>query len=101
MRVAGGSAKRPNPDRRLVDFETGFIDHNHGAVLTVGIEIDRDLPRDQVGGLLGLMLAFAIEPNRILKSNAVGNIKMKNRHGPPPVEVNARDTGCVPEFLKR
>jgi hypothetical protein len=44
------------------------------------------------------MLAFAIEPNRILKPNAVGNIKMKNRHGPPPVEVNARTPAAFQNF---
>src|SRR3979411_2018398 len=73
-------------DRCLVDFGTGFVDHHHGAVHAVGIKVEGDLPGDQVGGFLCVALAFAIQPDRILQPDAVGNFKMKNRHCTSPAD---------------
>jgi hypothetical protein len=77
-------------DRRLEDFRTSFIDDHDRAVFVAIIKVDRDLPGDQFGGSLRVALVAAIEPDRILQADAIGNIEMKNGHKVPPREVNAR-----------
>ena len=66
-------------DFRLVDFRAGFIDHHHATALAVVIEIDGDLTGDQIGGFLRVLLALAIQSDRIFQPDAIGNVKRKNR----------------------
>jgi hypothetical protein len=76
-------------DFSLVDFGAGLIDHDDASALAVIVEIDRDLPGDQIGGFPGVLLVLAIQPDRILEPNAVGNIEMKNGHCGSSCGVNA------------
>src|SRR6267142_1481311 len=81
-------------DRYRVDLRTGFVDHHHGAILAAVSNINGDLPRDQVGGLLRIVLASAIESDRILEPYAIGNIEMKNRHRPSSTGSMPRGEVC-------
>jgi hypothetical protein len=68
------------PDGRLVDLGTCLIDHHHRAVAVAIGDIDGDLPRDQIGGVPGVVFVFAIHADRIFQSDTIVNIEMKNRH---------------------
>jgi hypothetical protein len=76
-------------DFGLVDFGTGFIDHDNAPALTVVIKVDGDLMGNQIGGFLRVILVFAIQPDWIFETNAVGNIKMKNGHRDSSSGINA------------
>ena len=89
------------PDRRLVDFQAGLIDHQHRAILAVALQIGGDLPGDQVGGFLCLTLALAIEADRILESDSVGDLEMKNGHRFLLRLGQCPAAKCVPEIVKR
>ena len=45
------------------------------------IKVDRDLPGEQFGGSPRVAFVAAIQPDRILQADAIGNIEMKNGHG--------------------
>jgi hypothetical protein len=75
-------------DFSLVDFGTGFVDHDHASARAAVVKVDGDLMGDQIGGFPGIVLVLAIEPDRILETNAIGNIKMKNGHWDSSSGVN-------------
>jgi hypothetical protein len=75
-------------DFSLVDFGTGFVDHDNASARAAVVKIDSDLMGDQIGGLPGIVLVLAIEPDRVFETNAIGNIKMKNGHWDSSSGVN-------------
>jgi hypothetical protein len=75
-------------DFSLVDFGTGFVDHDHASARAAVVKVDGDLMGDQISGLPGIVLVLAIEPDRVLETNAIGNIKMKNGHWDSSSGVN-------------
>jgi hypothetical protein len=76
-------------DFRLVDFGTGFVGHDYASALAVVVKVDGDLMGDQIGGFPGVVLVLAIQPDRILEANGIGNVKMKYGHWNSSSGVNA------------
>jgi hypothetical protein len=76
-------------DFSLVDFGTGFVDHDNASARAAVVKVDGDLMGNLVGGFPGVVLVLAIEPDRVLETNGVGNIKMKNGHLNSSSGVNA------------
>ena len=68
------------PDRRLVDLRALFIDHYDTSILILADDVERDVMRDQVGGLSRITLGRAIKPDGIFEPKTIGDIKMKNGH---------------------
>jgi hypothetical protein len=75
-------------DFSLVDFGTGFVDHDYASARAAVVKIDGDLMGDQIGSFPGVVLVLAIEPDRVLETNTIGNVKMKNGHWDSSSGVN-------------
>src|SRR3954449_2162577 len=86
-------------DRRGVDLRTRLVDHHNGSIVAFRFNVDSDLPGDQIGGSPCFLLATAIQPDRILKPNTIGNVKVENWHDySSRSEVNARTRTAFQKF---